>query len=283
MNLRLRGDALAAIVDAINDEPEAWGRVAPIRARAVSTWSSCRPTRPGPLTIGNARGAFVGDLLCRVLAAGGQDVTREYYFNDSGAQISNLGASVVAIRRGEPIPEEGYKGAYVEDLAAELPDDVWAAAPSPTGPTPPTSSAAGRRPGSARGSRHRSTDLGVRFDVWTSEAPSPRRGLGRARGRAPARARPRRTNRTGRCGSARPTFGDDKDRVIYRSDGRPTYFAADIGYVTEKFSRGFDHLIYIWGADHHGTVARVRNAAEAMGYDREAVQVLALLLGPLRA
>ena len=63
-------------------------------------------------------------------------------------------------------------------------------------------------------------------------------------------------------------FGDDKDRVIFRSNGEPTYFAADIGYVTEKFSRGFDHLIYVWGADHHGTVARVRNAAEAMGYDR---------------
>jgi len=69
-------------------------------------------------------------------------------------------------------------------------------------------------------------------------------------------------------------FGDDKDRVIIRSNGEPTYFAADIGYVTEKFSRGFDHLIYIWGADHHGTVARVRNAAEAMGFDREAVQML---------
>ena len=82
------------------------------------------------------------------------------------------------------------------------------------------------------------------------------------------------TSRTAPCGSGRPTFGDDKDRVIYRSDGRPTYFAADIGYVTEKFSRGFDHLIYIWGADHHGTVARNRNAAEAMGYDRDAVQML---------
>ena len=69
-------------------------------------------------------------------------------------------------------------------------------------------------------------------------------------------------------------FGDDKDRVIYRSNGEPTYFAADIGYVTEKFSRGFDDLIYVWGADHHGTVARLRNAAEAMGYDREAVQIL---------
>ena len=75
-------------------------------------------------------------------------------------------------------------------------------------------------------------------------------------------------------------FGDDKDRVIIRSDGRPTYFAADIGYVTEKFSRGFDHLIYIWGADHHGTVARVRNAAEAMGFDRDAVEML--LIGWVR-
>ena len=91
------------------------------------------------------------------------------------------------------------------------------------------------------------------------------------------------TSRTARSGSARPTFGDDKDRVIFRSNGEPTYFAADIGYVTEKFSRGFDHLIYIWGADHHGTVARVRNAAEAMGYDRDAVEMHALLVGPLRA
>ena len=79
------------------------------------------------------------------------------------------------------------------------------------------------------------------------------------------------------------TFGDDKDRVIYRSNGEPTYFAADIGYVTEKFSRGFDHLIYIWGADHHGTVARVRNAAKAMGYDRRGRPGAALFVGPLRA
>ena len=78
-------------------------------------------------------------------------------------------------------------------------------------------------------------------------------------------------------------FGDDKDRVIFRSNGEPTYFAADIGYVTEKFSRGFDHLIYVWGADHHGTVARVRNAAEAMGYDAGCGPGPALLVGPLRA
>ncbi len=83
---------------------------------------SANPT--GPLTIGNARGAFVGDLLCRVLSAGGQRVTSEYYFNDSGAQISNLGASVLAVRRGEAIPEDGYHGDYVEDLAQALPDDI---------------------------------------------------------------------------------------------------------------------------------------------------------------
>ena len=102
---------------------------------------SANPT--GPLTIGNARGAFIGDLLSRVLEAGGQRVTREYYFNDSGGQIDNLGASVAAIRRGEPVPEDGYQGAYVNDLAAAVPDDVWAAATA-DGADPAASSATGR-------------------------------------------------------------------------------------------------------------------------------------------
>ena len=115
--------------------------------------------------------------------------------------------------------------------------------------------------------------LGVRFDVWTSEASLHDAGwVERAVERL--RANDQVYEQDGALWFRSTAFGDDKDRVIYRGDGRPTYFAADIGYVTEKFSRGFDHLIYIWGADHHGTVARVRNAAEAMGYDREAVQML---------
>ena len=115
--------------------------------------------------------------------------------------------------------------------------------------------------------------LGVEFDVWTSEARLHDEGwVARAVDRL--RERGHVYEQDGAVWFRSTAFGDDKDRVIFRSNGEPTYFAADIGYVTEKFSRGFDHLIYIWGADHHGTVARVRNAAEAMGYDREAVQIL---------
>jgi arginyl-tRNA synthetase len=231
---------------------------------------SANPT--GPLTIGNARGAFVGDLLCRVLEAGGQTVTREYYFNDSGAQVSNLGASVVALRRGEPIPEDGYHGAYVEDLAARLPADVLAAAEAP-GADP--ADVVGRwAAATVREGIETSLDrLGVHFDVWKSEGSLHDDGwVERAVERL--RAGGHVYERDGALWFRSTAFGDDKDRVVYRSDGRPTYFAADIGYVTEKFSRGFEHLIYIWGADHHGTVARVRNAATAMGYDAAAVQVI---------
>ena len=116
------------------------------------------------------------------------------------------------------------------------------------------------------------TALGVRFDVWTSEARLHEEGwVDRAVERL--RERGHVYEEDGAIWFRSTAFGDDKDRVIIRSNGEPTYFAADIGYVTEKFSRGFDHLIYIWGADHHGTVARVRNAAAAMGYDQDAVEM----------
>jgi arginyl-tRNA synthetase len=271
INLRLRADALAGLVDGILAEPDRWGHVDPVRPRTVNVeFVSANPT--GPLTIGNARGAFIGDLLSRVLEAGGQQVTREYYFNDSGGQIDNLGASVAAIRRGEPVPDDGYQGAYVNDLAAAVPDDVWAAATA-EGVDPANALgrwAAGRVREMIEASLER---LGVHFDVWTSEARLHDEGwVARAVDRL--RANDQVYERDGALWFKSTAYGDDKDRVIYRSDGRPTYFAADIGYVTEKFARGFDHLIYIWGADHHGTVARVRNAAQAMGYDREAVQIL---------
>ena len=271
INLRLRPDALAATVDAILAEPDAWGRVTPIRPRAVNVeFVSANPT--GPLHVGNARGAFIGDLLSRVLEAGGQRVTREYYFNDSGTQIRSLGASVAARRRGDPVAEDGYHGEYVIDLAQRLPDDVWAAA---TAPDADSDGLLGRWAAARvrEGIESSLASLGVRFDVWTSEATLHDNGwVERAVDRL--RAGGHVYEQDGALWFRSTAFGDDKDRVIFRSTGEPTYFAADIGYVTEKFSRGFDHLIYIWGADHHGTVARVRNAAEAMGYDREAVQVL---------
>jgi arginyl-tRNA synthetase len=271
LNLRLTHAALEATIASVLADPSGWGRVAAVRPRSVNVeFVSANPT--GPLTIGNARGAFVGDLLCRVLEAGGQTVTREYYFNDSGAQVSNLGASVVAVRRGEPIPEDGYHGGYVEDLARAVPDAVVAAAEAPGADA---ADVVGRwAAAEVRAGIETSLErLGVHFDVWKSEGSLHDDGwVERAVERL--RAGGHVFEEDGATWFRSSAFGDDKDRVIYRSDGRPTYFAADIGYVTEKLSRGFDHLIYIWGADHHGTVARLVNAATAMGYDAAAVQVL---------
>ncbi len=271
LNVRVSNATLARTLDAILAAPADWGRISVVRPRQVNVeFVSANPT--GPLTIGNARGAFVGDLLCRVLEAGGQQVTREYYFNDAGGQIRNLGASVVALKRGEPIPEDGYHGDYVEELLTQLPDPVWAAANEPG---VDAADAIGRWAAQqVRGGIEASlTHLGVRFDVWKSEASLHADGwVGRAVEKL--RERGHVYEKDGAIWFASTAFGDDKDRVIIRSNGEPTYFAADIGYVAEKFSRGYDHLIYIWGADHHGTVARVRNAAEAMGFDQQAVQML---------
>jgi arginyl-tRNA synthetase len=271
LNLRLADDALERTIGAILAAPGEWGRIlVPQPQRINVEFVSANPT--GPLHIGNARGAFVGDLLCRVLEAGGHSVSREYYFNDFNAQVRNLGLSVLAVRLGRPIPDDGYRGAYVEDLAAEVPDALWEQA-----------TADGADPGAVLGpwaaERCRAgieaslERLGVRFDVWKSEGSLHREGwVDRAIDRL--RAGGHLYEKDGALWFRSTAFGDDKDRVVRRSSGEVTYFGSDIGYVEEKFSRGFDHLVYIWGADHHGTVARLRNAAEAMGYDREAVEMI---------
>ncbi|MEO7663956.1 MAG: arginine--tRNA ligase [Candidatus Limnocylindrales bacterium] len=265
INLRLTDAALAAFLDEARRVPEDWGRAAGSTGRAVNVeFVSANPT--GPLTVGNARGAFVGDLLCRVLEAAGQRVTREYYFNDSGTQVDHLGASVLAVLHGTDVPEDGYHGEYVADLARELPPDLRDG----------DAAAAVGRWASARireGIESSLGALGVRFDLWKSEGSLHDEGwVERAVERL--RSAGHLYEQDGALWFRSTTFGDDKDRVVIRSNGEPTYFASDIGYVTEKFSRGFDHLIYIWGADHHGTVARVRNAAEAMGFDKAAVEMI---------
>ncbi len=250
-----------------------FGRVRQETPRRLNVeFVSANPT--GPLTVGNARGAFVGDLLCRVLEAAGDDVTREYYFNDSGRQVRVLGASVAARKVGDELPEEAYRGAYVDDPGGGAAGRDLGDGHGRRTPTVTQSSGAWASERIRAGIEASLAHLGVHFDVWKSETIAPHGGLGRREpwsGSGPAATS---SSRMARPGSARPTFGDDKDRVIYRTTGEPTYFAADIGYVTEKFARGYDKLIYIWGADHHGTVARVRNAAKAMGFDIDAVEML---------
>ncbi len=271
LNLRLSPGYVERALDAARAAGPAFGRLTAAQPRNVNVeFVSANPT--GPLTVGNARGAFVGDLLCRVLEAGGHTVAREYYFNDSGRQVNTLGASVAALKSGEAVPEDGYHGDYVVDLARDLPDGVWARAIE-TGADRDAIIGAWAGERVRAGIEESLEHLGVHFDVWKSEASLHTEGWVT---RAVARLREAGYvfEADGATWFRATAFGDDKDRVIYRSNGEPTYFASDIGYVTEKFSRGFDKLIYIWGADHHGTVARNRYAAKAMGYDIEAVQML---------
>jgi arginyl-tRNA synthetase len=271
LNLWLSTAHVAQAVDEIRAQDSTYGRLAKASGRSINVeFVSANPT--GPLTIGNARGAFVGDLLCRVLEAVGNRVTREYYFNDFGTQVENLGASVLAIRRGEPIPEDGYRGEYVGELARQVPDDLRDRVEREPGE-------AARLLGEWASERVRAgieaslERLGVRFDVWKSEGSLHQEGW-LERGIEQLRSAGQAYEDDGALWFRSTSFGDDKDRVIVRSNGQPTYFAADIGYVLEKLSRGFDELVYVWGADHHGTIPRLLGAAEAMGFDREQIKVL---------
>ena len=273
LNIRLADTALAAATRHVLADPEMWGHVAAEHPEHINVeFVSANPT--GPLHIGNARGAFTGDLLCRVLAAAGHTVTREYYFNDFGSQVKNLGASVVAIRAGDEIPEDGYRGDYVYDMAREVPAGVLAEA-GRSGEAPAW--AIGRWASEqVRAGIEASLDhLGCHFDVWRSESTLHNDGwVGQAVDRL--RAAGDVYEEDGAVVFRSTKYGDDKDRVILRSteDSAPTYFAADIGYLVEKFSRGYQRIVFIWGEDHHGYVARVKAAAESLGFDRDQVQMI---------
>jgi arginyl-tRNA synthetase len=272
INVRVADAALAARVDEAVRNPASWGRrlTAPQGHHVNVEFVSANPT--GPLHVGNARGAFVGDLLARVLDAAGGRTTREYYFNDFGAQVRKLGLSVLALRDGNPVPEDGYHGEYVGELAAALPADTVDTAER-TGDDPAWAVGLWASERVRSGIEASLERLGVHFDVWKSESTLHREGWVE---RAIARLRESGHvyEQDGATWFRSTEYGDDKDRVLIRSNGEPTYFAADVGYVVEKFSRGFDELIYVWGADHHGTVVRLRGAAEAMGFDPEHVQML---------
>jgi arginyl-tRNA synthetase len=223
---------------------------------------SANPT--GPLHVGGGRLAAYGDALARLLEAVGHEVTREYYVNDAGAQIGRFADSVAARMAGEEPPEDGYGGDYVtalaEALAAERAD-------------PGDREALGLRGIELMldGVRATLERFGVEIDVWTSE-----RGL-YARGEVEsALAKLEQGGHSYRSDDAlwlRTTeFGDDKDRVLIRSNGEPTYLTADVAYHWDKLQRGFDRLVDVLGADHHGYVARIRAAIAALGGDPDAFE-----------
>jgi arginyl-tRNA synthetase len=271
VNVWLNPTHVEKSLDAIRRQGLDYGRSQTDKPQRINVeFVSANPT--GPLTVGNARGAFVGDLLCRVLEATGQKVTREYYFNDSGGQVERLGQSVLALSKGQEVPDDGYHGEYVGEIGKELPAEV---AKQAEGDGSKASWIVGAWASEQiRAGIERSlVNLGVRFDVWTSEGSIHTNGWA-AKGIEQLKQAGFMYEADGALWFKSTSFGDDKDRVVLRSNGEPTYFASDIGYVMEKFSRGFDELIYIWGADHHGTVARLKNAAQALGFDRDAVNVL---------
>ncbi|MEP7082358.1 MAG: arginine--tRNA ligase [Chloroflexota bacterium] len=273
LNFRLDPSAVAAQLGAILAAGTDYGHEAQPDPRRINVeFVSANPT--GPLHVGNARGAFVGDVLSRVLRAAGHTVTREYYFNDFGGQVRALGASVRAIRAGSPIPEDGYHGDYVRDMAASVPAEVATAAEG-AADDEEADWILGRWASEVQraGIEASLAALGVEFDVWKTESSIHDEGWVE-RGVEKLREAGYVYEAEGATWFRSTAFGDDRDRVIHRSNGQPTYFAADIGYVLEKFSRGFEELIYVWGENHHGAVARLKHAASALGFDPEAVRIL---------
>ncbi|MDQ3880707.1 MAG: arginine--tRNA ligase, partial [Chloroflexota bacterium] len=268
VNFRLDPAWVTRQVAAVIGAGASYGRVgapADDGARRVNVeFISANPT--GPLHIGNGRGAFVGDALASVLEATGHAVTREYYVNDYGSQIRDFGQSVYLARTGQS-GEAGYRGEYIRQLAADVPGEIVSA----------------RNPLEGIGEfawnrilddiRRTVERLRIRFDVWKSESELHRAGLV-AEGLRRLRDAGHTYEADGALWFRATAFGDDKDRVLVRSNGEPTYFAADVAYLLDKFGRGFDRLVYVLGPDHHGDVARLKGAAAALGYDAAAVEIL---------
>jgi arginyl-tRNA synthetase len=245
VNLHMSDAWLAEALSAILAAGETYGSgAAATQERVQVELVSANPT--GPLTVAHARNGAYGDSVARLLAFAGHDVEREYYYNDSGAQMERFYASVEAIRRGEEPPEDGYRGEYMHQLAT-LPGD----------PVPPMLERI-----EATLERFR-----VHVDTWTRETE--------VEAEIPEAIALLDTYESDGAVWARTSaHGDDKDRVVVRSDDAPTYFAKDAAYIRRKYARGFERLVYILGADHHGYVARLQALAEMLGHPRDSVEVL---------
>jgi arginyl-tRNA synthetase len=237
---------------------------------------SSNPT--GPINVVSGRHAAVGDAIANLLEAVGHRITREFYANDAGRQIDLFAESVAARYMeifGEPavIPEGGYTGAYVKDIARSIQNragDAYRDLPSDQRAEAMRVSALEMMREQMQATLAR---FGTRYDVWFSERSMHEAGkVGDAV--ALLRARGFVEDREGAQWFPATRFGDDKDRVLVRSNGVPTYLAADTAYLIDKLGRGFDLLIYLWGADHHGTVRRLKAVAQALGYDPARVEIM---------
>jgi len=271
INLRLATGAQGQLVAQILQQGREYGRSDLYAGQKINLeFVSANPT--GPIHLGGTRWAAVGDSLGRVLEASGAQVTREYYFNDHGGQIDRFARSLVAAAKGEPTPEDGYGGAYIREIAQGIVDKHSNALEG----TPEQVQETFRREGvemmfaQIKQSLH---DFGVDFDVYFHENSLFESG---AVDRAIQTLKDNGNlyESEGAWWLRSTDFGDDKDRVVIKSDGNAAYIAGDIAYVADKFDRGHTLAIYMLGADHHGYIARLRAAAQALGYNPDAVEVL---------
>jgi arginyl-tRNA synthetase len=262
LNIRLDADAIGAVAAAVVAAGSGYGRNAALAGTRINLeYVSANPT--GPIHIGGVRWAAVGDALARLLRACGADVTTEYYFNDAGAQIDRFAASLLAAARGEPGPADGYAGDYIGDIAAAIARD------RPDAGTAPEALDVFRTEGVRMmfdDVKATLAEFGVEFDVYFNERTLHARGdLDAALARLESAGHAYRAD--GATWVRTTTFGDDKDRVIVKSSGEWGYFAADCAYYLDKRRRGFDRIVIVLGADHHGYVGRLRAMAACFGDD----------------
>ena len=276
MNITVRKDYLGNVVKAAFEQGEEYGRSnAGGNEKVQVEFVSANPT--GDLHLGHARGASVGDSLCNVLDFAGYDVSREYYINDAGNQINNLAYSLEArykqaLGMDAEMPEDGYHGPDIIEIAGKLKEEFG---PEILEKSDEERFKFFREHGLRLELAKLQNDLAnfrVEFDVWYSETSLYGNGKIEA-GLDKLKANGHVYEEEGATWFRSTSFGDDKDRVLIKNDGSFTYLTPDIAYHEDKLQRGFDKLINIWGADHHGYIPRMKAAIEALGYERDTLEV----------
>jgi arginyl-tRNA synthetase len=276
LNVRLSAAAAGALARVVVQAGPAYGRSDVLAKQKINLeFVSANPT--GPIHLGHTRWAAVGDALGRVLTAAGADVTREHYTNDAGVQMARFGESVEAAAKGRPTPKDGYPGEYIQEIAQRVvaQDPGILDKPEDEQRDEFRDRAYKTMLDEMRASLER---FGVHFDVWFSER-SLHEGGAVEHALETLRKQGHLYERDGATWLRTTDAGDDKDRVLIRSNGEKTYFAADAAYYINKRERGFDRCIYMLGADHHGYIGRLRAIAACAGDNPD--ETLEVLIGQL--
>ncbi|CCQ15812.1 Arginyl-tRNA synthetase [Rhodococcus sp. AW25M09] len=271
LNIKLAAAAQGEIVARVLAAGAAFGDGSSMAGKKVNLeFVSANPT--GPVHLGGTRWAAVGDALGRILTAHGAEVTREYFFNDHGAQIARFTQSLIAAAKGDPAPDNGYAGEYIADIAAHVLAERPDALALDTDSQEEVFRSIGTELMFAR-IKANLHEFGVDFDVYFHENSLFESGAVE-KSVEYLKTSGSLYEEDGAWWLRSTDFGDDKDRVVIKSDGNAAYIAGDIAYFQNKRQRGFDLCIYMLGADHHGYIGRLKAAAAAFGDDPETVEVL---------